>query len=474
MRAFFVSDTQHGHGHDIKGGPRKMKSKNKTSVLIITLAILLPLLTARESYSWESDLHYGLVKWLAVKAGVTPEYAEIIAAGSESADESAVLSASVVVPLFICLQRSQEASRHVQQHHFPSDGYVPAAKRDREVRPGDPKTNNGGNRWVRQEIAVPGNKNFHKTKLNRFGQSLHPLADSWSHQGEPGRPPLCPDHLIWAHSDKRGGWGSHDADLTYKYVEDAVSTARAIYHFLTEFLAQNGEFSVKAPVPWNQLEDRVRAFAKAKTAPEKQEWFNGNPDVPLKDYSTYPCFLWKTSLEGHDKVCEEELAQIQTVTLPPTNLGEVSVFFDYFLTNWILKGRVDGLIKADMNIESIRKGFVIGIHEYPQERWIRTFLLMWLVRDHGLVNKWGHAIPGKEGFNPLAEIVQERWRGFKSLGDAIQFPGINQRYLISEIPGQNSFAATFQFRHTPRDMITLIASKESGRWRIVGLSWIAL
>lgn len=105
----------------------------KTIFSLFILFFFFPILNLE---AWESDMHYGLVKWLAFYSGFSLDDAEIIAAGSESADESNVLKASVVVPLYVCIGNSTEASRHVQQHHFPSDGYVPSSRENREVHPG--------------------------------------------------------------------------------------------------------------------------------------------------------------------------------------------------------------------------------------------------------------------------------------------------------------------------------------------------
>ena len=460
-----------------------MKKKKRTILfldvrkqVIVTFAALAVLLSVGAGYCWEPDMHYGLVKWLAVKAGFSLDDAEIIAAGSESADESCVLSATAVVSAFVCIGRSSEASRHVQQHHFPSDGFVPSPRENREVRPGDLNTMNAGNRWVRQEIAVPGSINFPKTNLNHFGQSLHSLADSWSHQGIPDKPPFpCTDDLVWAHSNKRGGYSSHDADLTHKFVKDTVDTARAINHYLNEYLRNNPQLRAHPGVPWRELEGRVKIFAELKTALEKEKWFKENKDVPLDSYTTYPCFLRKTSLQEHDKICHpSEITSQSTGGSRPDS--EVTNFFEAFLRIWIVEGKVDELIKRIVDTQTVTKALMgDGSHEITvkEHLWVRTLLLMWLVPDHGLVNELGHGMPFKAGFRILASETIQKAKLFGNLSDAIHFPGTSLPFLITSI-NDKSFVATFQFRHTPRDMLTLVASKRTGNWMIVGLSWLAL
>jgi len=273
----------------------------------ITIFILVLVFTTsfeEVSYSWESDMHYGLTKWLAVKAGFKLDDAEIIAAGAESSDRSSALKASVIVPINICCGKSAEASRHVQHHHFPSDGYVPSPRYSRKVIPGHEYKKNSGNRWVRQEIAVPvitGINGSHNTNLNRFGQSLHPLGDSWSHQGVPDMPPCpnpCPENLVWSHSEERGGWASHDADLTHKYENDSVETAKAIYYYMEQYLIKNPNYGQPELNPWESLEPQVRKFAKMQTALEKRDWFDSHNDVPLSSYNTYPCFFKKHKFDA--------------------------------------------------------------------------------------------------------------------------------------------------------------------------------
>ncbi len=457
---------------------------------LFCFTVLIFLLPKTEAHCWESDTHYGLTKWLAVKTGFNLDDAEIIAAGAESADESNVLKASVVVPLYVCLGKSQEASRHVQRHHFPSDGYVPSSRKNRRTIPGEPGNLNGGNRWVRQEIAMRDKSKHRNTNLNLFGQSLHPLADSWSHQGIPDKPPLtCSDDLFWSHSKERGGWGSHDADITHKYVDGTLAAAKAVYHYMGGFLKKYPEYKNKSRVPWNKIKSHVMRFAEAKTALDKKKWFDSNHDVPLDSYTTYPCFLRNTSLKDHHKICykgdsqeEGHGNQIEGLRFKGTReIREASEFFEYFLTNWIIRGRVDNIISETFDFPAVKRGLTESYPEWADVNdhlWFRTLLLMWLVPDHGLVNELGHGmpLPNKRGFDILANKVARKWSPyFESLSEAIHFPGTYQPYQIIPIEPDRygrRIAFTFQFHHTPRDMLIYIASKIGGRWKIVGMSWI--
>jgi hypothetical protein len=67
---------------------------------------------------------------------------------------------------------------------------------------------------------------------------------------------------------------------------------------------------------------------------------------------------------------------------------------------------------------------------------------------------------------------------FDSIADAIHFPGSSLPFLPIAVDekafGPESYGALFQFRHTPRDMIALIARRIEGEWKVVGLVWVAL
>jgi len=457
---------------------------------LVCFITLMFLLSNTNVYAWESDMHYGLTKWLAVKAGFTSDDAEIIAAGSESADESNVLKASVVVPMYVCLGNSTEASRHVQRHHFPSDGYVPSSKKDRKIIPGDQDIQNGGNRWVRQEISIKDKNKHRHTNLNRFGQSLHPLADSWSHQGIPDKPPItCTDDLFWSHSKDRGGRFSHDADITHKYVDDTMFAAKTIYHYMIKFLQSHPEYKNKSYKSWNGLKSHVKRFAETKTALEKKKWFDSNHDVPLNSYTTYPCFLRDTSLKDHQKICSqddsekgENVNQVERQRFKGNGkLQGATEFFDSFLSTWIVKRNIGGIINETFNIQAVKSALVAGHPEWKTidtNLWFRTILSMWLVPDHGLVNQLGHGMPflNKTGFDILAhETIRKFGRTFKSLSEAIHFPGTNRPYQIFlPSPSGNDYRVVilFRFNHTPRDMLIFIASKINERWMITGMSWI--
>lgn len=474
-------------------------------------------------------MHYGLVKWLAYKAGFSLGDAELIAAGSESADKSGVLSATGVMKRTGC--RSTEASRHTQQHHFASGGFVPSAPKDRKVVPGRYGEKNNGNRWVRQEIVVPAAQLDRRTRLDRFGASLHPLADSWSHQGESDTVWTCPDDRFWGHPAARGGISldpsakhNHDADLTYKFPKDsklprdATDSARSIYAFMNEFLAKNPQFVDHKSKSWNHLNDDVEKFARAskayaaKDSSTKQAWFESHTDV-WGTYTTYPCFLQSLNLPGHEvaecspakgkKIAEAEIpSRGDQPAVDERVPNDVRLLVADFLTAWIVNRNISDAIERftdpDAIAASLSRPILARIEAAPsqlRERnevqlqvkalqqesqtpqfWMRAMLGMWFARDHGLVNQWGHGMPNFEaGFKILAGGDFEQLPRFENLVDAIQVPGGASTYLLAPMePAERGerYLATFAFRHAPRDAIMLTVERISREWKVSGFVWL--
>src|SRR5437588_6092745 len=174
----------------------------------------------------------------AVKAGFSVDEEEIIASGAQ--DEPG-------------------ASRLVQHNHFPSYAPVPDRHLARSGTPGD----DSATRWTRMELATAAKGAPHAIALFRFGNSLHPLEDSWSHAGVPDIAITCDHSLAWGHPKKRGGVLSHDADITYKHIPDTEQTAQRVYEkiYLLEYHKLMGGGS--QPASWASLQPAVYQFAEA-------------------------------------------------------------------------------------------------------------------------------------------------------------------------------------------------------------------
>src|SRR6267143_5640684 len=222
---------------------------------LVAVAILISLVPW-PAFGWQEDLHYGLSKWLAYKAGFSLNDAETIAIGVQSRDDGPLYPAVSTVIFRTCVRRDVDYSRLVQTFHFPSFGNVPGAPPQRAVAPG--LTDNAATELVWKEIKNSIADQPPAIALRNLGISLHPLEDSWSHQGIPDIAPVCPENLAWGHPTDRGGYLSTKADHTYLHVEDAVATARRTYELLEEFLKTHPTLKSHGEARWAGLEPAVR------------------------------------------------------------------------------------------------------------------------------------------------------------------------------------------------------------------------
>lgn len=120
-------------------------------------------------------------------------------------------------------RRLEEAQRQIDtaaEWHFPHE-------------PGKPVIPNSDIARAKYKAAIGDGK---KCNLKDFAEGLHPLQDSWAHQG---MPPLFGNKL--GHSRKKKGTAgpahlSHDADNVEYWPEDARAAATATFEAMKEFL----------------------------------------------------------------------------------------------------------------------------------------------------------------------------------------------------------------------------------------------
>ncbi|MGD9340586.1 MAG: hypothetical protein PVG76_06615 [Chromatiales bacterium] len=479
--------------------------------LKLTAVLFLQVSCMNQVWAWEADVHYGLVKWLAFQAGFSLTDAEIIAAGSVSADETHVLAATYLVAE-VCARRDapkiEAVSRVVQQHHFPASNAVPGAPKSRRVENGVHDQANGGNRWVRQEIAV-GDKTLSPTvRLNRFGAALHPLGDSWSHAGEPDVPAVwkatCRQpQLAWSHPQARGGWRKHDADLTWKHKEDTLQTARAMFAFMLEFLDKNEDFQSDPGQDWGTLKKRLGEFQSANTQYEKFQWFieedqrwreDQKTGLPYDQFSTYPCFLKSLSLKKANKfrdrkklLCAEPRT-FATVAEPDPKMplsgapvGSIIGFTEDLLHTWFVEQQVDEIAAEMTDAPRLTAGLSAAraLHStLSADDSVEGLLAMWLVEDHGLINAEGHGVADPELLQRLSDpglaASDGAWQRISAddLGAAISFPSSALPFAIFRNDNENaSYTVLFKPANAPRDLLSLTIERAERGWKLVGLDW---
>jgi RHS repeat-associated protein len=162
---------------------------------------------------YEEDVHRDLTYFLARKSGFPNLAAQRIAASNQGTDDNAATSPFA----------STEARR---------DWHFTTPERRAEL-------------WQR---ALDGN-------LDRLGQYLHVLQDSYSHEGYPA----WRGHLF----------SGHEPDKTYNDPQKANRMARDTYNRLREYLQRTTGQAV--PDHWERIRDQVDRFNRARTAHEKKK-----------------------------------------------------------------------------------------------------------------------------------------------------------------------------------------------------------
>lgn len=205
---------------------------------VLGLAFVVICIALRSS-AWEKDLHYGLTKWLAFKAGFSLENAEIIALRTEAPDEGKLYPAVGVLSMPPAPDAIRTYPKSCSSFISPDTALYPDPDK-RRVDPGI--HDNASTDMVQKEVQANLPNQPPDTTLTNLGVALHPLEDSWSHQGQPDSSIFCSKELFWGHPADRHGWRSHDADLTYLHEQDTLQTAERTYDLLIAFLKNHPRF----------------------------------------------------------------------------------------------------------------------------------------------------------------------------------------------------------------------------------------
>jgi hypothetical protein len=196
-------------------------------------------------------------------------------------------------------------------------------------------------------------------------------------------------NLISAHPQARGGWKSHDADLTYLHVDETINVARETYRFLDRFLIHNTQFRRHPSEPWSTVEPIVRAFAMARGPSEKAAW--ATQHIPEQQ-----------ARQMHDAVRPGGRLRLKALS-PPLSNSRDSVArlarddqtalraIDEFLRDWLVRRDVDAAMKY-VDLGALASQFV-GDRWLSTpaaiEEWCGKFLTIQLTDDHAAVNEAG-------------------------------------------------------------------------------------
>jgi hypothetical protein len=446
-----------------------------------TVAGVLVVLTATSAGAWQHDVHYGLTRWLAMKAGFSPQHAAAISEADQGLDDSSHANAIPTVLMSI-VRTDKVAAADVRDKHFPSDAIVPNPPPKRTVTKNGPAARRAAEDAARATSA--------QNALERFGAALHPLQDSWSHAGVPDSP-IRPGFQFqrdysFAHPADRGGWCCHDADLTFMHERDTLETAKATYELMLAFLAKNERFRTHGPAAWDTLVGSVKAFANARTKDEKRIWYEAQ---------NMPTDTWPLSLPGsvtaslHVRAFGRPGASamlpnmIQLAALgtdekesnaPPDELvgraGE-------FLRLWLRARNIPDAVSM-MHYQVMREQFrgfrfpgsVDDADRETVAQWCRKFLTMYLVADHGHINELGHCDPTRKGYVNLPETPT----GDGPLRPRTEVSG-PEISVESFVPvGQQTFALVLTFDELPHDGVIVVWQRREGRWGVVSMIGVNL
>ena len=440
--------------------------------ILALVAVLLALPVPAQAF--ESDVHFGLTRWLALRAGFTPSQADSIAVANQRIDGGLIENLAFSLE-YACAGSFPEVARQVQDHHYPSAKPVPAAPVDRMVVP--------GGEAARRALAAlaPQLKGKEGLLLGKFGEALHPLQDSWAHQGKPSQPGLgaslgCDAALASSPPLARGGSQSHSANLSAAWPADVIGMAQATYEALRQYPAIQAQD--RQPADWALLLPALRAFAKASTKTQKRAWFVGQGitdtgflgGISLPDGADPGLLTW-----GGQRL--PPLAGSKS--LQHDAPAEVRAFFDDLLARWLSNERVESVL-ADMGPARAKPVASDGVRS---ARELAARLKLWKLRDHGNAAKLAHA-PA-----PLSD-VQLQAVDRLVLGAAAMLPPMALAeavyplqpagpapmpllpYIVRPLPdwaGLPRMMAIARLKHAPYDTVGWIAARIGERWVLVDL-----
>lgn len=420
--------------------------------------------------AYESDVHYGLTKWLARQAGFDDSQSDWIAVADQRVDGGLMDTMELALE-YACAGRFTDVAQQAQRRHFPSTTPVPAAPAQRTVVPGSTEARAALSQVMKQ---APGKEGLMLVKL---GEALHTLQDSWSHQGVPEAPSKsaagCDPSLYAGHAAARGGADAHDADLTHLYAADALAMARATYEALKAYPRIQGR--ARHAADWEVLVPPLQQLLKSSTKTAKRDWF-------VAQGITDTSFLEGTSLADGPKPGPLSWAGHK---LPPVPEGgstqheidpTLRAFFDSLLARWLGPEPVDTVVaELGPDVDDAPR----AARQSPAARQLAARLKAWKLKDHGTVAALAHAASPLSAaqLRSIDRLAQDG-KAFVSVGSLAEAVFPLQRagplasplvpYIVSPAhSSEGRFMAIARLRHAPYDSVGWVAEKRAGRWALV-------
>ena len=469
---------------------------------VCALAALATIAVAPSVSAWESDVHASLTCWLARKAGFNEHDAARVAKANQDLDDSRH-HAAIMMMIGLLISGDVGIARDLQAKHFPSAVDLPNPPQLRVVVPNSPAAK-------AQVDAVTSSKRG-TNELIRLGEALHPFQDSWSHQGIPDSPWGWRSDLGVGHPRQRGGWRSHDADLTHLHVDEALEMARATFDAFERFLTNNPGVRESAAKRWSwkELEPEVRAFVSAMSAETKNAWIERQAITlaasGLTIAGSAPRAKQVRILSERRAVgramrpapmvvsLKEPLSPafggtVSGQALPPDELAErrelVRIVQD-FLRRWFVEQDVRAAAvretrwRGALSEEDLRlNGLPAGLGSERLLEWWQKMLTMYLVDDHAQVNNLGHCEIRHSGYArlPVAPERQGELSASKEITVPVLDPGDFVRFKYEPAPNGplgytgGAYALPIQLSSQPHDALVLVWRKtRNDSWKLTAM-----
>jgi hypothetical protein len=421
--------------------------------------------------AYEADVHFGLTKWLALKADFQSWQAHAIAIGDYRVDSGLMSTLSIALD-YACVQPDPDIARRIQRRHFPSATAVPALPAERSVDAGAEAATK-----ALADIVADSNGNEAQF-LGLFGAALHPVQDAWAHAGTPAIPHpqagLTCSATLASSPPMRIQKNPHAADQTATSEASTLAMAEATYQALQAFPRINGQ--VRTPVPWTQLSGEVRKFAAMRTKAAKRAWFaaRGIETIGFLNDTTLP--------DGLEPIVERfpgrELPELRQATSSQHDAPlDAKAFFDVLFARWLGAEPIEKVL-ADTGLwQAKAKGRNSGSSPYAQ---LAARMKLWKLRDHGAAAELAHA-PLPLTARQLAEVSRLASRPsayvFATLDQAVfplvatgPYPSPILPYVIRQLPGTGNtpkrIIAMMRLTHAPRDTVGWIAERTGHGWAL--------
>lgn len=428
------------------------------------------------SAAYEDDVHYGLTRWLAAKAGFNAAQAQTIASANVAYDHS-VLSAVALVYHAACkAAKDKVASEEVQRIHFPGEGAVPGPPKQRAVKAGS----TAARAELEAALQIPTDTPEHR--LRRFGKSLHPFQDSWSHRGEPDSPfdfPAgCDRDYSWGHPAARGGWRSHAADLTHRDPSSALAMAEATHGALCDY--RRRVLGERCGPKFELLAPDVTELLRAGNKTDKAAWFRSRGFDDVR-------FLHATNVRDggrppprHEPIRQTpagptQAPQSRSEALPRTPAAD---FMRRFFQAWMTRNDLDTVAEEWIALDGYRADLGHGAVRRIGAVTAEAQLRLWRVRDHGAVES---ALDGHDLSSRVYSTIPERLR----IGEA-PYPSLDAALLPLDADGlpiaswmstrhhdrEQLLVGAARFRHAPGDLVIVVAGRVDGQFKVVTIESI--